>query len=68
MLGKQRRWWLAVVTQVRGANAYVVDSVIAAVVAVPVAAQFANVPPGGSNLLGVLLNAGTVAPLIWRRC
>jgi signal transduction histidine kinase len=67
MLGMQRLWWSAVVTQVPGANTYIVDSAVAAVVAVPVAAQFANVPPGGSSLLGILLNAGTVLPLIWRR-
>jgi signal transduction histidine kinase len=67
MLGEQRHRWSALVTSVRGANTYAVDSAVAAVVAVPVAAQFANVPPGGSSLLGVLLNAGTVLPLIWRR-
>jgi signal transduction histidine kinase len=67
MLGKQRLWWSALVTQVRGANTCIVDSAVAAVVAVPVAAQFANVPPGGSSQLGILLNAGTVLPLIWRR-
>jgi hypothetical protein len=36
-------------------------------VAVPMSVQFANAPPGGATPLGVLLNAGTVLPLIWRR-
>jgi signal transduction histidine kinase len=67
MLGQQRHRWAAVAARVRAANTCVVDSAVAAVVAVPVAAQFSNVPPGGLDLLGVLLNAGTVLPLIWRR-
>jgi signal transduction histidine kinase len=66
MLGEQRHWWAAVAARVRGANAYVLDTAVAAVVAVPVAAQFTNVSPG-PTLLGALLNAGTVLPLIWRR-
>jgi signal transduction histidine kinase len=43
-----------------------VDSALAAAVAVPVSVQFANASPGPTPL-GVLLNAGTVLPLIWRR-
>jgi signal transduction histidine kinase len=66
MLGEQRHRWTAMAARVRGAGAYVLDTVVAAVVAVPVAAQFTNASPG-PTVLGALLNAGTVLPLIWRR-
>jgi hypothetical protein len=68
MPGQQpRHWWAAVTARLRSANTYAVDSALAAVVAVPMSVQFANAPPGGATPLGVLLNAGTVLPLIWRR-
>ena len=68
MPGQQpRHWWAAVIARPRSANTYAVDSALAAVVAVPVSVQFANASPGGATPLGVLLNAGTVLPLIWRR-
>ena len=68
MPGQQpRHWWAAVIARLRSANTYAVDSALAAVVAVPVSVQFANASPGGATPLGVLLNAGTVLPLIWRR-
>jgi hypothetical protein len=68
MPGQQlRHWWAAVAARVRAANTYAVDSALAAVVAVPVSVQFATAAPGGATPLGVLLNAGTVLPLIWRR-
>jgi signal transduction histidine kinase len=60
-------WGAAVTGGLRSANTYAVDSVLAAVVAVPVSVQFANASPGGATPLGALLNAGTVLPLIWRR-
>jgi hypothetical protein len=68
MPGQQpRHWWVAVTARLRSANTYAVDSALAAAVAVPVSVQFANASPGGATPLGVLLNAGTVLPLIWRR-
>ena len=68
MPGQQpRHWWAAVTARLRSANTYAVDSALAVVVAVPVSVQFANASSGGVTPLGVLLNAGTVLPLIWRR-
>jgi hypothetical protein len=64
---RSRQWRAAVATRLRSANTYAVDSALAAVVAVPVSVQFATASPGSPAPLGVLLNAGTVLPLIWRR-
>lgn len=68
MTGRPHHWWEPVAARLRTANTYAVDSALAAVVAIPVAAQFANATTSnGPTLLGGLLNAGTVLPLIWRR-
>ena len=61
------RWWSAIAARLRAANAYAVDTVVAAAVAVPVSVPFVTAPPGGATALGAVLNAGTVLPLIWRR-
>jgi signal transduction histidine kinase len=62
----------AVPSRVGATNTYAVDSALAVAVAVPVSvpfvsAWFVSTPHGGPTLLGALLNAGTVVPLIWRR-
>jgi len=64
---QSRPWWGAVAGRLRAVDSYAVDSAVAAVVAVTVSAQFVGAPAGGATALGVLLNAGTVLPLIWRR-
>lgn len=63
------RWWTAVEARIRPTNVYAVDTALAVAVAVPVSVPFITEPsgPAGPTLLGALLNAGTVLPLIWRR-
>jgi len=66
------RWWAVVASRLRATDAYGVDIVLAAAVAVPVSvpfviAWFVTGSPGGPTPLGALLNAGTVLPLLWRR-
>ncbi|MEO3821844.1 histidine kinase [Plantactinospora sp. B24E8] len=56
-----------VVDRLRNTNPYVVDGALAAAVAVPLSVPFLTSPPGHVTLLGVVLNVGTVLPLIWRR-
>jgi signal transduction histidine kinase len=68
MFGRRlKHWRMAMVVRLRTANVYALDCAIAVVVAIPVSAQFANAKSGWSILLGGLLNAGTVVPLVWRR-
>jgi signal transduction histidine kinase len=68
MRGQQLlRWKAALAFHLRSASTYTVDTALAAAVAVPVSVQFNNSSPGGPTPLGVLLNVGTVVPLIWRR-
>lgn len=55
------------VSQVRAANSYVVDAAVAAAIAVPLSVPFFTGPPGQVTVLGGVLNAGTVVPLVWRR-
>jgi signal transduction histidine kinase len=62
----------AVQSRVGATNTYAVDGALAAAVAVPlsvpfISAWFVSTPHGAPTLLGALLNAGTVVPLIWRR-
>src|SRR5258708_6639804 len=66
------RWLAAIPSRVGATNAYAVDGALAAAVAVPlsvpfISAWFVSAPNGAPTLLGALLNAGTVVPLIWRR-
>jgi signal transduction histidine kinase len=70
MGGRQHlHWWRAIPARLRTANAYAVDTALAAAVAVPVSVPFLTEPPGpgGPTALGAVLNSGTVVPLIWRR-
>ncbi|MBC6460606.1 sensor histidine kinase [Actinomadura sp. HBU206391] len=67
LVDRVRRRWTEITARLRQGNTYVVDTAVAAAVAVAVMVQFLNAPPGGVTKLGILLNAGTVVPLIWRR-
>jgi signal transduction histidine kinase len=62
-----RHWWTSRVRQLSATHPYVVDGTIALFVAIPMCVPFVTAKPGGVTLLGGLLNAFTVLPLIWRR-
>jgi signal transduction histidine kinase len=67
MLDQPLRWWTAVAARLRRTNTYVVDTALAAAVAVPMSVPFVTASAGSATPLGAVLNAGTVLPLIWRR-
>ncbi|GAB2617322.1 histidine kinase [Streptomyces capparidis] len=61
------RWVEGVAERVRGLPARGADAGLALAVAVPVSVPFLGAGPGEVTWLGLVLNAGTVVPLVWRR-
>ncbi|MFC6017266.1 sensor histidine kinase [Plantactinospora solaniradicis] len=59
--------WFTSAARLRVRNPYLADGALAVAVAVPLSVPFLTSPPGHVTLLGGVLNAGSVLPLIWRR-
>ncbi len=66
-MAEPRSRWAALAGRARAANGILVDAALAAAVAVPLSVPFFTDPPGRVTVLGGVLNAGTVIPLVWRR-